>query len=297
MTGNCLAFVLGGGGARGALQVGALKAIHEAGLRPDLLVGTSAGAVNAAFLSLRGFNIQSLEDLVESWRAASDANLLPSNILWLTTRALFGRTPLYSTHRMREFFVANGLKPELKFGDLHDVRLILVATDLNSGRSILYGLRPEDNILDGVLASTAIPPWVTPIEMNGQLVIDGGMVSNLPIEPALKAGATEIVALDLIDSREITAEEHGVGTLLGKVIYTIEKRQVDLELALAAAQSVPVAHLHLLGTECVSLWNFSHTDDLIDMGYLIACQELERQSNYEWIQESRSRKLHAQVCG
>jgi len=50
-----LAFVLGGGGARGALQAGALRALWEAGLRPDLWVGTSAGAVNAAFLAVKGF--------------------------------------------------------------------------------------------------------------------------------------------------------------------------------------------------------------------------------------------------
>ena len=55
-----LAFVLGGGGGRGALQVGALRALLEAGLQPDLLVGTSAGAVNATYLAMRGFNLETL---------------------------------------------------------------------------------------------------------------------------------------------------------------------------------------------------------------------------------------------
>ena len=66
-----LAFVLGGGGSRGALQVGALFALLERGLQPDLLVGTSIGAVNAAFLALNGFSKESLELLCGTWHKAA----------------------------------------------------------------------------------------------------------------------------------------------------------------------------------------------------------------------------------
>ena len=64
------ALVLGGGGARGALQVGALRALLEAGRQPELLVGTSIGAVNAAFLAVRGLAPASLEALAGAWREA-----------------------------------------------------------------------------------------------------------------------------------------------------------------------------------------------------------------------------------
>lgn len=79
MAKNKLAFVLGGGGARGALQVGALRALLEADIHPDLAVGTSIGALNAAFIGLHGFNSQALDGLVTTWRAAATADhlLLP----------------------------------------------------------------------------------------------------------------------------------------------------------------------------------------------------------------------------
>jgi NTE family protein len=68
-----VAFVLGGGGARGALQVGALYALLESGLQPDLFVGTSIGSVNAAFLALHGFSRQGLDRLAAAWREAARA--------------------------------------------------------------------------------------------------------------------------------------------------------------------------------------------------------------------------------
>jgi NTE family protein len=240
-----LAFVFGGGGARGALQVGALRTLLEAGLYLDLLVGTSVGAVNAAFLALHGFTKHSLDELVRAWQEASRADLLPANYLWLTARALLGRPLIDPAQRMRDFFIVHGLAPGLCFEDIQNTRLILVAADMNTGQPILYGQDPKDSLLEGVLASTALPPWVTPIRKDGRLLVDGGTVSNLPIEPALVSGATKIIALDLTDSRDILLENHGFGPFLGKLIYTVEQRQQDLELALASAQGVPVTLLHL----------------------------------------------------
>jgi NTE family protein len=79
------AFVLGGGGARGTLQVGALRALLDAKIEPDLLVGTSVGAANATYLAVRGSSQDGLEGLDRSWGVAAEADLLPDNYLWLTT--------------------------------------------------------------------------------------------------------------------------------------------------------------------------------------------------------------------
>lgn len=277
-----LAFVLGGGGARGALQVGALRALLEADYYPDLLVGTSVGAVNAAFLALHGFTRNSLERLVSAWQDASTADLLPANYLWLTTRALLGRPSADPAQRMRDFFIVHGLAPGLRFEDIQSMRLILVAADMNTGGPILYGQDPRDSLLEGVLASTALPPWVAPIKKDKRLLVDGGMVSNLPVEPALVAGATEIIALDLADPRDVPTEDHGFGPFLGKLVYTVEQRQQDLELALASAQGVPVTLLHLQGSEPVPLWDFRHTGALIVQGYQAARRQVERQRLRLW---------------
>lgn len=271
-----LAFVLGGGGARGALQVGALRALLEADFYPDLLVGTSVGAVNAAFLALHGFTRNSLEQLVSAWQDASTADLLPANYLWLTTRALLGRPSADPAQHMRDFFIVHGLDPGLRFEDIQSMRLILVAADMNTGQPILYGQDPRDSLLEGVLASTALPPWVAPIKKDQRLLVDGGTVSNLPIEPALVAGATEIIALDLADPRDVPTGDHGFGPFLGKLINTVGQRQQDLELALASAQGVPVTLLHLQGSDPVPLWDFRQTDALIVQGYRAARRQVEK---------------------
>ena len=266
-----LAFVLGGGGARGALQVGALRALLEAGYHPDLVVGTSIGALNAAFLGLHGFDADALAGLEATWRDAAGADLLPANYVWLTVRTLFGRGGAHQGERILGFLGAHGITPDLRFGDLRGIPVRLVAADLNSGRPAIYGAAPDERVLDGVLASAALPPWVHPVEQNGRLLLDGGAVSNLPIEPALGQGATEIIALDISEPSAPPGEDagSGFGVWLNKFSNTILQRQLDLELALAAARRVPVHHLWLRFEHVVALWDFSHTEELMAAGYAL----------------------------
>jgi NTE family protein len=115
-----------------------------------------------------------------------------------------------------------------------------------------------------------------PLEIHGHLLMDGGVVSNLPIEPALAQGATEIIALDITDPRELDSGTHGFGPFLEKLTSTVEQRQLDLELALAEARGVPVHLIALRAETPVPLWDFSHADALIVQGYEIARQEIAR---------------------
>ncbi len=271
-----LAFVLGGGGARGALQVGALRALLEANIQPDVLVGTSIGAVNAAHLAVRGFNVPSLQELTRSWNDAAYSNLVPSGIMWLALCAVFAKAASYSLRRMRDFFIAHGLAPDLKFGDIHDMRLLVVAADLNSGDPVLFGEDPQDYVLQGVLASSALPPWISPVESNGRRLVDGGVLSGISIRTALEAGATEIVALDLDDRRGIPPKASGMLPDLSRFIMTMQQHQVEMELELAHMRGVPVRRIRLQGERPVPVWDFRKAMALIDRGYSIACQEISR---------------------
>lgn len=270
-----LAFVLGGGGSRGALQVGALRALLESGYVPDLLVGTSIGALNAAFLAIHGTSLGSIQALVKTWRQASLIDLLPANYLWLAVRALFNRPESRSAQVRTEFLITHGLDPSLRFGDLNGVRLVTVAADLKAGRLVLFGLDPEQTVLEGVLASMALPPWEAPRQREDQVLVDGGVVSNLPLEPALRLGATEIIALDLADSRDIPLTGQGFQPFMSQLVHTVQQRQVEMELAMAYACQVPVHQICLMGEHPVPLWDFEHTDALIATGYTTACQEIE----------------------
>ncbi len=273
-----LAFVLAGGGARGALQVGALRALLDAGIYPDLLVGTSVGAVNAAFLAVHGFSAEGLEKLEASWRQAAQADLLPANATWLTVRVLFNRLRTHPYNRMREFFIEQGVSPDLRFADLPGPPVVLVSADLNTYQPVYYGPRPEQSVLEGVTASTALPPWVHPLETGGHFLMDGGVVSNLPIEPAILHGATEIIALGLSNPAAIDIDAYGFGPFWAKLLTTIEERQIYMERALAEARGVPLQLIDLATDPPVPIWDFSHTEAMFAEGYVQAAAALQSRS-------------------
>lgn len=277
------AFVLSGGGALGALQVGALQALLDAQIKPDLLVGTSIGAANAVFLAVNGFSPAGLAALHVVWQHAAQANLLPANRLWLTQRIALNRAGVSAYHRrLRQFFINQGLSPGLRFGDL-DIDLALVSTDLNAYRPLVYGADPEQLVLEGLMASTAIPPWVRPLRVREHYLMDGGAVSNLPIEAAMQRGAGEIYALDLFDPGAPAQNAYGFGPFLNKLMITVEQRQINLELALAQAKNVPVRHFELRAAEPVAIWDFSHTETLLSRGYQLAQAQLAPDSGEETV--------------
>ena len=283
-TDRCLAFVLGGGGARGAMQVGAVRALIEAGYQPDLLVGTSVGAGNAAALALWGVDPAGVDALEQVYKDVTAAGLMDPRLGRLILRALAGRPNLEASRRMTEFFVSRGIAPDLTFDQLTSVRLALVGADLNRGCPVIYGQEPGQSVLEGLLASTAIPPWFAPLEKDGRCIVDGGAVSGLPIEPALRLGATEIIALDLSPASPPPAQSEGLDRYLNRFLYTISQRQACLEAALAEARGVPVRDLHLRSNPPVRLWEFGACRALFQIGYEIAAREIETWASEDWIE-------------
>jgi NTE family protein len=272
-----LAFVLSGGGARGALQVGALYALLECDLQPDMIMGVSIGAANATCLALNGFSKESLDNLVSIWHRARLADLLPANYIWLTVRAMFGRSSKDPSSHLKNFLITNGITPDIRFGDIHTPRLYFVSSDLNTGKPIIHGEQLDDKVLDTLLLSTALPPWFIPDRKQGRYLMDGGFVSNLPVESALNIGATEIVALDLIDPREMSYVGDGIRGFVDRMIYSVETRQKDLELELAKARGIPLLYLGLSGERQIPIWDFQFTDELITRGYDLARQVINRE--------------------
>lgn len=267
-TARKLAFVLGGGGARGAMQVGALRVLLEAGIQPDMLVGTSIGSVNSATVAIHGFTEPGLDRLEQAWLDAQKSNLLAGDYLRLMVRAMVNRMGREKYHaQMREFYIRNGLAPNLRFADFTHPELYCVATDLNHYEPFIFGADPEQRVLDGVMASSAIPPWIAPLRINDEWLMDGGALSNLPIEPALRMGATEIIALNLFDPRPTDLEARGFSPFLDKLLTSVEYRQVTMELALAKERGIPVHHWRFRYREVIPIWDFSHTEELFEVGY------------------------------
>lgn len=271
---KCLAFVLGGGGARGALQLGALRYLFECGYKPDLLVGTSIGAVNAAGLALWGVNLDGLTALEWAYQNVAEAHLMDPRLGRLLLRALSGQPNHHASRRVREYFIQAGITPDLRFEHITNVRLGLIGANLDHGQPVIYGLDPSQSILDGLMASIALPPWFAPVKQDGQYIVDGGAVSNLPVEPALTLGADEIIALDLNDPAFLSGNQRGINRYVEKLIYAVTQRQICLETALAEARGVPVRTLQLRSAPPVPMWDFSSYKQLIQTGYDIARRQV-----------------------
>jgi predicted acylesterase/phospholipase RssA len=150
----------------------------------------------------------------------------------------------------------------------------MVSADLNSSQALIYGEDPSQPVLDGLMASIAIPPWFTPIENNGQFIVDGSVVSNLPVEPAIRLGATEIIALDLNDPGSWIGNVFWSNPRADRLIYTFLQRQRYMETAFAEAKGVPVNCVELRSSPAAPLWDFGDYKELIETGYEIASRTI-----------------------
>jgi NTE family protein len=182
------AFVLGGGGNLGAIQVGMLGALLQEGIRPDALFGCSVGAINGAALAADA-SPAGIERLREMWCSLTSEVICPpgrlSGLLLLTRkyRALHSNGPLRQL-----------LEAKLPYARLEDaaVRVEVVATSLRTGQERWFTRGP---VVPAVLASAALPAVLPPVEIDGERFIDGAVVDNVPIGRAVAAGATRIYVL------------------------------------------------------------------------------------------------------
>jgi NTE family protein len=262
---NTIGFALGGGGARGALQVGALRALFERGIKPDIITGTSIGAMNAVSLGLFGTDLASVDKLEEVWKQGADLQIMDPRFQNLIVRALIGHPDNSAKQKTIDFLMRYGIRPEMTFADFYPLRIGLVSTDLTSSKPIVYGVDPQHNVLEGVLASIAIQPWFMPLEVEDKFLIDGGFVSNVPIQVAMEMGADAIFALDLNDPTPFETS-NTLNKYIDAVTRTVCGRITDLEIALAELKGVQVYHIVLTSGGLPS-WDFSNTTALIGWGY------------------------------
>ncbi len=181
------AFVLGGGGNLGAMQVGMLRAALEHGLVPDLIVGCSAGALNGAAIAADP-TLEGVEQLAELWRSLDDGGIWPSGRLagpWLLLRK--GKA-LHTNDGLRAVLEAH--LPE-RFEDLQ-VPFQCVAVSLARSAERWFWSGP---LAAPLLASAALPAVFPPVAIDGEDYIDGGVIDNVPVSRALALGAERLVVM------------------------------------------------------------------------------------------------------
>jgi NTE family protein len=182
------AFVLGGGGNLGAVQIGMLQALFERDIAPDVLVGCSVGALNAAAIASRP-DLEGVEQLRRVWLDPTTWQVFSSGKLTGPWLLLKKARSMVTNERIRRLVEAT--VPERRFEDF-PVPLHVVATSLHTGRPMWFD---EGPVVEPILASAALPAVLPPVEIGGEAFIDGGVVDNVPISRAVALGVERVVVL------------------------------------------------------------------------------------------------------
>lgn len=186
------AFVMSGGGHQGVAQVGMMRALLERDIRPDVIIGTSAGALNGACLATTP-TLEKVDQLEEMWIGLSGERVFPGGRLSRVWNVLRRDDHLISSEGLAE--VIEAAAPAATFAELV-VPLRVVTTDLNSGDEILIVNGP---LHPALLASAALPAIFPPVELHGHTLVDGAVVNLVPISHALAGPVDRIYVLDVSD--------------------------------------------------------------------------------------------------
>lgn len=250
------AFVLSGGGSLGAVQVGMLQALTGSGIEPDLLVGTSAGAMNAAWVAVHGTSSESLTGLADVWASLRRSDVFPVGLRSAVRGLLGHRSAICSPDRLRELVVAcagDAMIEEAR------IPLHLVTADLLSGETVTVSTGP---LTTGVLASAAVPGIFPPVPREGRHLIDGGVAPHPGVSQAVDLGATVIYVLPAGTSCALPAPpSSAIGSVLHALTLLLQQRVAREMSGLAGTATIKV--LPPLCPLSVSAADFSHGGELV----------------------------------
>jgi NTE family protein len=249
------AFVLAGGGSLGAVEVGMLRVLAEHGLRPDLIVGSSVGAINAAYFAGRPSS-DGAESLVRIWSGLGTGDVFPFS----PVRGFFGfvgwQDGLVDPSGLRSL-----LERSLPYRRLEDaaVPCHIVTTDVLDGREVVLS---TGDAVSALMASAAIPGVFPPVEREGRTLIDGGVASNTPVATAIALGADRLVVLPTGYSCSLASPPRGAIALAlhALTLMIVHQLVVDVERFGDRAEIVVVPPLCPVET---NPYDFGPTADLI----------------------------------
>ncbi len=258
------AFVLAGGGSLGAVQVGMLYALVEAGLKPDFVVGSSVGAINAAHFA-GAPDLAGVSRLAEIWARLRRTDIFPLSLSTLIG-VLRQSGNIVDPSNLRRLLDAH-----LAFARLEEARLPLhvMATDLQ-GMSVQLSTGPA---VEAVLASAAVPGIFPPVTIDDRQLMDGAIAANTPLRMAAELGATRIVVLPTGYACALTGSPKGVIARMLHAVTLLIAWQLMHEIE-AMSDGVTVHLAPALCPLAVSPYDFTASRQLI---------ERARQSTKQWI--------------
>lgn len=212
-----MAFVLGGGGVLGAVEVGMVRALLEHDIRPDLIVGTSVGALNGVLVACDPTDTV-IGKLIKLWASPQAREVFGDSAPRQLARIARAGTHLHSPAPLRAMLVRE-LGPHRTFEDLA-VPFQCCAASIERAAEHWFQTGP---VIDAVLASAAVPGLMPPIKIDGEHFIDGGIVNSIPVGRAIELGAGTVYVLQVgrID-RPLTAPRNVLD--VAKVAFEVSRR-------------------------------------------------------------------------
>jgi NTE family protein len=247
-------FAFSGGGSRAAAQVGILKSLTEAGIRPALVAGTSAGAVNAAYFALHPNRLDRLEAI---WLALRMRDVFPGSRLRLLVN-LARRGHVHASDAWERF-----LRAEIGTTHFEDLSIAcsVVAVRLRDGEKVVF---ESGEILPALMASTAIPGVFPPFDIGGESYVDGGVVEYLPLPTLLERGATTVFAMDCSSYSHIPVQQ---GSVVDRCARIAARSTV---MQMASLRGMRGRTMHLLQPDLPDFEDardFGHTSELVLAGH------------------------------
>src|SRR3954470_444985 len=254
-----VAFVLSGGASLGAAQVGMLRALYERDIIPDLIVGTSAGALNGAYVATRPQTVATADALAGVWRHLRRGQVFPLNPLTGLLGFLGSRDHLVPASGLRRLIARD---VECDALEETPIPLHVVAVDVITGEELRLSRGP---LLEAVLASAAVPAVLAPVPWEDRSLIDGGVANNTPISHAVELGAERIYVLPTGHARALEEPPGGALAMALHAISLLTHRRLvdDIERHRDDAQLV------VLPPPCplrIAPIDFAHAGELIGRG-------------------------------
>lgn len=265
------AFVLTGGANLGAIQVGMLVALEEAGVHPDLYVGTSVGAVNAAFMAGRPGR-GGASDLAGVWSRLHRREIFPTS-----TRRGLAAVRGHEVGLVAPDGLARLLRTHLPYRDLEHapVPVTVVAVDVCTSADVPLSRGPA---VEAVLASAAIPGVFPPVRIGDRVLMDGGVVDNAPISHAVALGAEQVWVLPAGYACALAEPPRSALAMALQALNVLVQRRLAVDLAVYRDR-VDIRVVPPLCPVKVSPTDFSRSAELIDQGLLSTRQWLAAGAN------------------
>jgi NTE family protein len=266
-----IALVLGGGGLKGFAHIGVLRALEERGIEPEVLAGTSIGALISA-AKAGGMSIGEMGERARNLKRKDLFRLNRIAMVLERTRA----PSIYQSAPLRDL-CASVLR-DVTFEELN-TRLLVNTVDLQRGSPVVWGLPGlrDVSVIDAVYASCALPGFYPPGDVGGRTCVDGGVVDNLPTGVASQ-GMDAVIAVDTGSSYLVKKEDiarHGFTAIYMRAATTMMHA---LQLHPLERWAGPPMILIRPRVNHIGWFSFSHARDLIEAGYNAAVEALE---NYE----------------